>query len=111
MYIYFPTEEPWTWEQLGNPLANEWANNNTVMRHHQTWTPIGQTTHTGEPGNNRRLPNDRCEHLPQIPTNRLLHDQAAPPIRQDPNRAPRHELSEAEQLGCLGRQRRIDEFA
>ena len=34
MYIYFPTEEPWTWEQSGNPLANEWANNDTVTRHH-----------------------------------------------------------------------------
>ena len=67
-YIYFPTDEPWTWEQLENPIANGWTNNVTEMRNSQIWTLTVQAIHAGESGNDRRTPmkdeNTSPRHIP-----------------------------------------------
>jgi len=109
-YIYYPTDKPWTWEQSRNPASNRWANNDTEMRNTRIWAPTGQEIYQGKSRNDRRTPNERQGYLPQTHTNRPLHEQAAPPTRQEPKRGFRYEPSDAEQQDFPGRQRRIDEF-
>jgi len=46
--IYFPTDEPWTWEQTKNPEANRWVTKDTEMRDIRIWASTGQVNYQRE---------------------------------------------------------------
>ena len=94
MYTYFPTNEPWTWEQTRIPEARGQATSDTNR----------------ENRNDRRIPLERQGYYPQPLTERHPCEQAAPPARQEPNRVYRPK-PDIEWQAQPGRQRRIDKFA
>jgi len=94
-YTYFPTNEPWTWEQMRTPDASGRATSDTNKVN----------------GNDRGIPLERQGHFPQSCTKKHPSEQTAPPTRQAPNREHRPEPPDIEWHARPGRQRRIDEFA
>jgi len=55
-YIYFPTDEPWTWEQSRNTVTNGTGFNDPDLRNTQHMELTDQTGHLNEVRNARRTP-------------------------------------------------------
>jgi len=76
MYIYFPTDEPWTWEQLRNLTTSEMG----------TMTPT-QETHDTQNQQHRQETRTNIELTEEHPS-----EDKAVTRRQTPKRSPTHLL-------------------
>jgi len=112
MYIYFPTDKPWTWEQLRNSTTSEMGNHDPDLRDTQYMEPTAQARNPNKYRTDRGTSLRRQGSHPQTDTETLTHTPFAPLPSQEPNnRVHQHENLDSDWQYHLGRQRIMDKFA
>jgi len=66
MYIYFPSDKMWTWEQTREPDTNGWETNNLDSRSYLNRELTRQERHQANERSKRREPGKERENCPQI---------------------------------------------
>jgi len=69
MYIYFPSDKMWTWEQTRVPDTNGWETNNLDSRSFLNREPMRQERHLANKSSMRREPGKEQENCPQTASN------------------------------------------
>ena len=111
MYIYFPTDELWTWEQLRNLTTSEMGTMTPTQETHDTQNQQHrQETRTNIELTEEHPSEDKAVTCRQTPKHSPTH--LSPPYQvKNHNRVHQHENSDSDWQYHLGRQRIMDEFA